>query len=358
MILNCFKDLQPAFGQEHQLEREPRSNKYIELPNGHPCMLNPSWGTDTTFVVSDNGTELTCDLCGMGKVLVSNCTSDTFTKCQLLKPGMQRMPHPNFCTTGYPCKACPGPSLTVKKLCDPHGWEDTKCECAKGYFSVNHEADLCQPMPRCSKGFEPRPGASEDGAEMICQKCGHGFYQPNDNSTDLCRRHTNCITTPGTDVSDNICKGDPQSSASPATSSNEGVPSLQPTMPSTQVPTGPSSPTPAAITEPPDPTGVPKPVNETDPKVVYANKVPVEWCVVALVTHVLCFVGGIVFKNSYDQCKKKKGECHHAWLLQTILISTNNMPMAFLCKNQKSRRFHPHKYQLGTYSLGPSPSCC
>ena len=67
---------------------------------------------------------------------------------------------------------------------------------------------------------------TEVGAEMICQKCGDGFYQPNDNSTDPCRMYTNCITTPGTDVSDNVCKGDPQSSGLPATSPNENAASV------------------------------------------------------------------------------------------------------------------------------------
>ncbi|XP_033642546.1 tumor necrosis factor receptor superfamily member 1B-like [Asterias rubens] len=167
------------------------------------------------------------------------------------------MPQPNFCTSGFPCKTCPGPSQTVKNLCT--GSRDTECKCAKDYYLVNHEADVCHPLPRCNKGFEPRPGAgTEDGAEKICQNCGDGFYQPKDNSTDLCRKFTNCITTPGTDVSDNICKGDPQSSGLPATSPNENAASVL----LTKASIGPNSPTPEGTKGSPDQTGPTSPTLE------------------------------------------------------------------------------------------------
>ncbi|XP_071805965.1 uncharacterized protein [Asterias amurensis] len=131
----CF---QPASGQE-----------FIEGPKGEPCVLNEEGGghQGLTYVHYYNGTNLSCDLCQIGEVLVSNCTSTSHTECRLLTPDEgQIMPHPNFCTSGFPCKTCPGPSLTVKNPC--HGSRDTECKCAVGYDSVNFEADGCLPLPQ------------------------------------------------------------------------------------------------------------------------------------------------------------------------------------------------------------------
>ncbi|XP_038078038.1 uncharacterized protein LOC119745619 isoform X2 [Patiria miniata] len=206
-----------------QLCGADRGSKFSQGPDGEMCILREDHAEAAEFTydhVDDSGHSCKCDLCPRGKILHRACVCDPNSSgylepsdCRLVNVGEQMMPDRNNCTKGFDCRKCNHPWV-VEVQCGLHG-TDTVCRCADGYYRASEEQ--CKPDPRCNKGFEPI--ITEDGggfSERSCEQCRPGYYQPNQNSTDKCRPHTNCTKWAGTNQADAQCLNGPSTGGDPS----------------------------------------------------------------------------------------------------------------------------------------------